>query len=412
MSSKVVHREVHTEDEVAKTEHAISMTDAWLKSITVETGRELWHDQKTKGLGLRVSFTGRKTWQVLYRVKGDATKRRMDLGTYPAVKLGEARELAAAALVAADRGDDPAKGHRVNRKALLFAELAHKYIDEYARPNKRSWEDDLALLERNVLTKWGRFKATAIKRADVIELLDEMHKRGARIPANRTLACVRKLYNWAISRDLVENNPCYQVKAPAKESPRHRVLTDDELRRVWKACDALSDHSGTMFRLRIVTGQRGGEVARMRWSDIDLEGGWWTIPAEFAKNGRMHRVPLPGLALELLHQVRELAEGKKRKSAWVFPARRGDGPLLAIGPATTLLRRESGVAFVPHDLRRTVSTKMAELGIDDRTIGRVLSHAEQGVTATVYVHYKYDREKREALDAWDKRLAALISTDS
>lgn len=269
------------------------MTAQWVDRLKApEDARVEYFDEKVPGLILRVTSKGKKSWYVLYRVKGDNTRRRTGLGDYPGLTLADAREKAKEILVLASRGQDSGAQKQETRKAPTFGELAELYIEKYAKPQKRTWERDQELLARNVLPHWKRLKAHDLKRRDVIILLDAIVDRGAPIPANRTLAVIRKLFNWAISRDLVENNPCLQVKAPAKENERDRVLDNNEIRALWKAFDILTPEMRAIFQIRFVTAQRGAEVSSMIWSDINWEEGWWTIPARIAKNGLSHRVPL------------------------------------------------------------------------------------------------------------------------
>ena len=131
---------------------------------------------------------------------------------------------------------------------------------------------------------------------------------GRPIMANRVLALVRKVFNWAIGRDLLDHNPCLQVKRPGKRSQRDRVLNEEEIRAVWEACGQLTSVLKAYCKLRLLTAQRGGEVRTMRWADIDLETGWWTIPASIAKNGLAHRVPLSPAAQDISGRYRHRDE--------------------------------------------------------------------------------------------------------
>ena len=143
----------------------------------------------------------------------------------------------------------------------------------------------------------------------------------------------------------------------------------------------------------------------MRWEDIDTTSGWWTIPAEFSKNDLSHHVPLSPPARDILR----VTEGHGSESGWVFPSPTGKGPLRAVWRAMRDIREKTGVEFVPHDLRRTAATRMTgDIGIARLTVAKVLNHVETGVTAT-YDRHHYDREKRQALDAWGARLADILS---
>src|SRR5262249_20362607 len=129
---------------------------------------------------------------------------------------------------------------------------------------------------------------------------------------------VRRMFNFALSRDLVSANPCAQVKPPGKENQRDRVLTPDEVRTFWKGLEqaAMSPASRIVLKLMLVTAQRKGEVISARWEDIDMVTGWWTIPAERSKNGLPHRVPLSRQAISLFRQALALA----KDSPWAFPS--------------------------------------------------------------------------------------------
>jgi integrase len=273
--------------------------------------------------------------------------RRLTLGTYPALGLADARSQAATARHTVAQGDDPAVEKYDARHAPSVSDIAGQYLTLYAKVRKKSWRDDARLLHREVLPAWGHRKAFGITRRDVLVLLDRIVQCGAPIQANRVLALIRKLYNWAISRDLLEHNPCIQVKPPGKEHQRERVLTDDELRLVWRATEPLDPLTAAQLKLRLLTAQRGGEVRTMRWEDIDRESGWWTIPAQMAKNGLSHRVPLSRPVLDLL-SVLQAVTGE---SPWVFPSGRRQGqPIVDIRKPAKRLCTLSGVLFVPHDL--------------------------------------------------------------
>lgn len=233
-------------------------------------------------------------------------------------------------------------------------------------------------------------------------LLQGIIARGAPIAANRTFAMLRKVFNFAIARGIIQHNPCHGLARPAREHQRDRVLAPTELRLVWQAFDAEGFLVSSLFRLHLLTAQRGGELRMMRWEDVDLDTGWWTIPASHAKNGLAHRVPLVPDAVHLLRQIHPASS-----SPWVFGSSRTDGPRNTIAKALQRVRTASGVAFWPHDLRRTAASHMTSLGVPRLTVAKILNHAEQGVTA-VYARHSYDREKRAALDVWALALNAMV----
>ncbi len=366
-----------------------------------DKGQVDYWDTGLPGFGIRVSQGGRKSWVVMYRV--GRRKRRLTLGSYPPMTLAEARKDAKAALVVAQKGGDPAHEKKVARMAETFSQIAELYIEGHAKPNKKSWKLDEQALDRDVVPRLGTFRAKDITRRDIRDMLQDIVARGAPIQANRTFEIVRRLFNWAIGEDYLTTNPCQGISKPAKETRRDRVLKEDEIRAVWQAMEAEQPLVAAMFKLRLVTAQRGGEVASMTWEDLDLATGWWTIPAERSKNGLSHRVFLSPQALAVLEDVREQENG----SPWLFPSPKPGRHIEQLAQATKHIRERAGVEFVPHDLRRTAASCMTSMGIPRLTVKKILNHVETDVTAT-YDRHSYDQEKRQALEAWGARLNEIV----
>jgi integrase len=380
----------------------LKMTARSVEAIRApSSGQVDYWDADNPGFGLRVSAGSRKSWIAMYR-HGNV-KRRLTLGTYPTLSLAEAREKAGRAHHAVQYdGTDPASAKRAAREAEVFADLARDYIERHAKRQKRSWRKDLLILEKDVLPRFGKRKARDITRREIIVLLDDIVARGAPIQANRTLEIVRKLFNWAVGRDILGANPCYRIPKPSSENRSDRVLSTEEICAVSSALECEAPLTAATFQLRLLTAQRGAEVLAMRWDQIS--NGWWTIPADVAKNGLAHRVPLSPQCLALLDEIRPLGKG----SEWVFPSARGDGHRVAVHKAHNRIRRRAGVAFVPHDLRRTAASHMTSIGITRFVVSKILNHVETGVTS-VYDRHSYDREKRAALDAWGRRVEDIVS---
>jgi integrase len=372
-------------------------------------------DSVEKGLELRIrpaSKSGAKSWSVRYRIHGQ--QRRWKLGDYPKLSLADAREQARAKLRDVALGIDPhaqreaAKRQReVDARRVTFGSLAQTYIEKVSAPGgKRTWKVDRRYLQ-NECKAWKARLAADITRADVRELIDAITARPAPIVANRVLEIIKSVFSFALDRELVEVDPT--VRCPSnRENPRKRELTDDEIRQFWRAFDTQPAAMAAGWRLRLLTGQRGGEVFNMEWRDLNLDAGWWTIPGEKAKNGKAHRVPLSAPALEIIKALAvekgELA-AKKRKvlPRYVLDGARGRRQRGAASRATGL------ADFIGHDLRRAVATGMARLGIEQSTIARVLNHSDNSVTAKHYNLYSYDAEKRAALDSWATALDAILA---
>lgn len=381
-------------------------------------------DELLPGFGLRVARNnGRRVFVVRYSdLKG--SKRRVTLGAYPELGLADARERARSILASVSRGEETrsqpdgeqeqvlsvtpvAPAERMDPAApppeiVTFGALAEVYIERHAKLKKRSWKDDERNLRVDLLPAWQDLPAHEIGRRDVAELLDGIVERGAPILANRVKALISKIFNVGIGRGLVESNPAFAVAMPSRENQRDRVLNEVEIRALWRAFECEHSIMGGTFKMRLLTAQRGDEVLRMRWDQI--REGWWTIPAEVAKNGLSHRVPLSPQVLVLLEQLRPLTGD----SAWVFASRKKDGEsVTSIGKAAERISKRAGIEFVPHDLRRTAASFMTSMGISRLVVSKVLNHVESGITA-VYDRHSYDTEKRQALDTWGFRIAAIL----
>jgi integrase len=378
------------------------ITDPQLRRISPR-GRAEVFDRSLSGFGARATPDGR--WAFFVRYRRDGRQRRISLGTYGVVSLADARDRARLILADVARGLDPAEAARARRRAPTFRELAAEYMERHAKPHKRSWRYDQQQLDLHLLPDWGGLKAREIDRLDVLRVLDAIVARGHAQQASRVRALASKVFAFGVQRGLVEINPVRDVPRPAPPRSRDRVLSTDELRRVWRALDAESPHMAATFRLRLLTAQRGIEVLSMRWEDVDGDG--WTIPAGVSKNKRAHRVPLSPQALAVLETIRPPEGGDVLPSPWVFPAPNDDGHMRWVQKAAANVRRRSGVAFVPHDLRRTAATYMGSMGCDRTTLAAILNHADPSVTA-IYDRSTRDLEKRRALSRWGSRLEAIV----
>lgn len=401
---------------------------------------------KGGGFCVRVMKSGRKSFCLLYRSPVDGTRRRLSLGVYdpPRFTLAAARKAYDAARADVASGIDPAAKREQTRQAAerereaqrlepTIAALLVEYWEREARHRKTGGELR-RLLEKDVLPYWGKRKVKNITRRDAVELLDRIRDR-APITANRVHGRLVRLFNFAAERGIIEVNPLTAIRKP-QEAPRERVLSDDEIAAFWHAMPATGVDWQTAAALQMIllTGQRPGEVSGMRWDELDPSGHWWTIPPARYKTGIEQVVPLGPLARRLLREARELAG----KSAYVFPSPRPNGkdrPLqvhtlaralnrkfaslpatVAAGNSTApleLVKRLSAArveAFTPHDLRRTLRTRLAALGIDPLVAEKVLGHQLQGI-ARIYDRHDYAREKRAALLTWERhlyRLAGLV----
>ena len=381
------------------------LTAQFVESVRAPAaGQTDYWDAHTRGLGLRISQGGRKTWTVLYRFTG--RMRRLTLGTYPVLSLADARKLTMTALREAQHGIDPATAKREARSAESFSELANLYLERYAKAEKRTWREDERILNRDLLPRWRGQKARAIKRADVIQLLDEIVDRDAPVMANRTRALISKVFNFGVKRGIVEVNPAYGVDNPGHEQQRDRVLSEDEIRQLWNALETERPWSAAIFRLGIFTAQRRGEILGMKWDELDLATEWWTIPAERAKNGLAHRVPLTPEVIKILEELK----AGKHDPVFVFRGGQIGRPITNLQKPLRRVKRNSKLDFRFHDLRRTAASLMTGIGTSRLVVSKILNHVERGITA-VYDRHSYDGEKRDALLKWERRVQHIVSSN-
>jgi integrase len=395
---------------------SIKFTAAKIKFLEGTHGKQVdYFDKALAGFFVRISQDGKKSFGVMYRKAGKL--RRMKLGTYPLLTLGKARQEAARVLRNTELGLDPAAEKREERYADTFEQLAREYLERHAKVKKKSWAEDERVINKELIPEFGVKLAKEITRRDVRAFLE--HKSiTAPIMANRIRALLRKIFNWGITSEIVESNPVYLVPAPGKEHPRERVLGEDEIRAVWNAIDADQNNaddshkkiktlSAGIMKLRLLTAQRGAEVMSMEWDELDTEKGWWTIPGEKTKNSLSHRVPLIAPALKIIREMKA-AVGDGAYSKFVFPSPKGDTHISNPRKALKRIQRATNIDFVGHDLRRTAASMMTGMGIPRLTVKKILNHVESDITA-VYDRYSYDNEKREALEAWAKRLMIIVA---
>ena len=373
-------------------------------------------DDLTPGLCLRVTAKDVRTWTVFYRDK-NGRQTRLKLGRYPAVKLVDARELAREAQRSVAKGGNPAVEKKAARDVLTFDELAKIYIDDYAKPNKKSWQEDQRQLDADLLPKWKSRPAGEIRAEDLLAILNAKLRNGSPVAANRLRALVSRMFTFGAEQRLVAAtaNPVIGVKKPTKEASRDRVLTHEEIRRIWDACGTQNPYVCAWFRLRLVTAQRGGELLQMRWQDVDPKSHFWSIPADFVKNAHGHRVYLSDLARKILETV-----PRSDKGVWVFPkslmgdythvgrrlAQRTRANIITEAKASTHGRDR--VDIRGHDLRRTAASLMASGGVPRFVISRILNHSEDKDITSVYDRYSYDVEKKAAMEFWNRQLSAVL----
>jgi len=377
---------------------AFRFTEPFVRKVKTDRQKEVCED----GLCLRIYPSGRKAWFLAYR-NAAGRFRKIKLGLYPSLNLKNARRLALVRRAEIAEGRDPQE-ERQEAKAPMqtFADLAALYISDYARPNKRTWKDDQRIIRKDLLPAWGRVPTNKIRRKDVAARVQTIMKRGAPVQANRTLALIGKIFAFALERELVDVNPRVGLSLPAKEEPRSRFLSVEEIQVFWEKLDGLTPVMASIYRFLLLTGQRCKPVLSIRHEDIS--GDIWTVPSDLMKSGRTHRVFLSPQALTIVCEN----QARFPENPWVFPSWRKPGePVQNMGKSLDQLQNACGFHFTRHDLRRTCATHMARIGCPRHILTQVLDHADHSVTS-IYDRYSYDDELREWMGKWGAEVARVV----
>ena len=369
-------------------------------------------DIEVKGFVARRLPSGVVTYGLRYRVAGK--QRWFALGLHGRITPDMARREAKKRSGEIADGRDPAverKKEEARAKAARASTvnaLLDTFLDRHVRKNLRSAGEVERVFSKYVRPRIGDKSIYDLRRRDIVEMLDGIEDNNGLVMADRTLAHLRKAFNWQAARDDTFVPPIVSGMARTKpsERARKRVLSDDEIRAVWGALDTavVPAPFPALVRLLLLTAQRRDEVARMRWEEI--EGNNWVIPAERRKNSAANAVPLSALARQLL--------GSLKKEGFVFTTTGGRRSLSgfskakrALDDAMTGTRSMMGLPPIPpwvlHDLRRTARSLMSRAGVQNDIAERVLGHAIAGVRG-VYDRHDYVDEKRDALE----RLARLV----
>lgn len=377
-----------------------ALTDKTLEGLKPQIKRYEVHDLHCPGLSVRVSPEGRKTFTVKYRY--GVKQKRLTIGVYPRMPLAKARERAIDYLRQVDEGSDPSQRRR--QPGYKVRVIVEDFIRQHAKPRNRKWMENERVLNRELVAVFGERDIREIKRADILELMDAAIERGAHYQANRILAYVRRLFNWCVERAIIDVSPINGLKAPTKEVSRERVLSDDEIKAVLRSCRNDVYPFRQYVPLLLATAQRRGELAEMRWSEIDLKAKQWVIPAERSKNGKAHVVPLSAFAIGKLKEVPRFLN-----CDYVFTTTRRS-PISGFSKALRRLWEATGSSdWRLHDLRRTAASGMARAKVQPHVIEKVLNHISGAISgvAAIYNRWGYDAEKHSALKKWGSILESL-----
>jgi len=416
------------------------LTDEQVRKLAPKAQRYEVKDGGAIGLAVVVQPSGVRSWFLRYGAKQE---RRVRIGDAGSMSVDRARREARKLRVEIDGGGDPATERRQAKVEALalkaraasieagdvvpgtVAELAVRYL----RASKRRMKPrGFAEVERHIahiVAAWGSRELVSIRRKDVVELVErrrddaaavgrheDANRRGI-VPAARLLAAIGTLFAFAVNRDELPANPAHGLRRAdlaLEESPRERVLADDEIRTLWLALDALPALYAGAYRLILLSALRPGEVLSLRWASLqdDAHGRFALLTASDTKAGAGRRVPLSPQAVAVLEQVRALGYD----SEFVFPSGGASGHLQNPKAITSRLLTATGLArFTPHDLRRTARTLLGSLGVRHEVAERLIGHMVGSEISRVYDRHAYDAEQQAAANLLGERLAEITKRE-
>ena len=405
------------------------LTDALCRTKPPRNGRLEIADLRQAGLVLRITFNGARSFAYRFRHPDTRKTLRATIGPYPATTLEAARKRAKDMAAQVADGTNPIEARNAEREAAptrTFQALADRYLKEHAERHKRprSAEEDRRNLAVHVLPRWAKRDFRTIRRADVIEVIESIVSAGKHAAGNRVHSLISKIFSFAIDADLLEANPVARLRKRGVEKVGRRVLSDDEIRVFWRGIvvSPISRPVGLALRLALLTAARASEIAGARkdeFQNLDQpEQAVWLVPSERAKNRMTHLIPLAPLAIETVKNAIELSG----HSEFVFPTRLNrDGPIdrhtltVAMVRFAKSLKAPTAKTWqqeipTPHDLRRTVSTRFARMGIAKEIRDRALNHIAslRDPESRHYNLHEFQSEKRDAFSRWAAELEGII----
>jgi integrase len=394
----------------------MKLTRAAVQALSLPTGKSelLVFDDEIPGFGVRLRAGGSRNWIVQYKV--GRKHRRLTFGSVAVLDAGKARERARDLLAAVRVGRDPA-GEKIETRARADETVGTIVQRFLARQETRLRLRSYVETSRYLQTHWKPLHGLAlakVTRATVAIRLASIAGRNGPIAADRARAALSAFFTWAMREGLAEMNPVVGTNKASNIKSRDRVLSDAELAAIWKALP--SDAYGLIVRLLIFTGQRREEIGGLRWSEVDLQKALITLSGERTKNGKPHELPLAAAAIAILQ-----AQPRRGERDLIFGERAG--PFQGWSKAKATLDKaiaknanENGhvAPWRLHDMRRTVATRMSDLGVQPHVVEAVLNHVSghKAGVAGVYNRSLYGPEKRAALELWANHVLTIAGEPS
>lgn len=366
------------------------LTERALANTKPRAGQHVLWDTTVKYFGVRVSQGGTKTFIVMHGRHRD----RITIGRYPTISLAQARQKAKEVL--AERTLNKTRAPRIT-----FDEARTTFFNAKRQRNKPSTIEEYERIFERHFARLRTMRLSNISPHDIQRILDRLTSTPSE--CTHCYAVARTFFTFCAKRRYIERSPMEGMDKPSKYRPRTRVLSDDELVKVWRAAEDYGYAFGRIVQLLILTGQRRSEIGKLKWSYI--KDGKLTLPPEFVKNNREHTIPLGAKAAGILAQLPRLGDH-------VFMARGNRKPFNGWQSCTfTLMKACATEHWTLHDLRRTFATRLAELGVAPHVIERLLNHVDGTLSriALVYNRASYLKEMREALELWESHLARTLA---
>ena len=373
----------------------MKISDATIRSLKSTDKQVMYRDDTLPGFGVRVTPKGIRSFCLMHGSQRTITT----IGRYPVISLAEARDAAKRILAQKTLGT-------YQPRTIRFSDALDLFVETHCAAIKTGYEYE-RLLRREFLPSLKGKTLDKITPHDIAPIIDKL----AHSIAYHAFNYLRALFTWAVNRSYLDHSPLYKMQRPKKSNARERVLTDDELRRVWTAAGEMGSY-GTIVKLLMLTGQRRGEIATLKYDYIQGE----TITLPTTKNGHPHRFPIGPLSLSLLSTAiaaRDTNCGAKTSGQQeLFPTRRtATNCISGWGNYKRALNENCGFSdFTHHDLRRTFATRLAEMGVAPHVIERLLNHVTGSLSpiARIYNRASYEKECRDAIGLWEAHLTKIL----
>ena len=364
-------------------------------TLSPEKGRITLTDGR--GLQLRITSSGKRTWSLQYRFNGRMLKTT--IGEWPTVSVSDARKLADAERLKLAQGLDPqTEKKNAKTKGLSFQAAWEMFDALYISEKKpKTAKEYRRSAQADILPRFKHLPLKDVTKADIVALIDSIHKR-APVMANRTLALISKFYSWCLGKDYVERNLALGIPK-VKEQSRDRVLTLEELRAIYSAAKKLSAGNRLFVQLLLLTGQREAVIARLEAHEIHESS--LVISRERNKSGERINVPLSALAKQLIEELGD------QEGPYVVSTTDGSKPISGFSKLKQKLDELTGIEehWTFHDIRGGIATYLEENGLDRAYTARILNHKDNSVTG-IYSRPEHRQHVAWVLEQWSQVLAS------